>query len=305
MKRVLIVGISSFVGSGIALYLRRHYRIFGTYARHRPKLDGIVSLRCPLTPEAPIEALVALLKPDAVVYCAGQVDNQRCERETKETLFLNVEAPARFAHAVDLIGGRLVYLSTSKVFSGERGNYREDDVPRPLGAYAATKFRGEIELHRYENTFILRLGTIFGLGSAHQKSALVSRILRQLWSKEPTGFIFDEYRSFLAVDQVGVAVGSVLDTSLEAAGTYHLSTGERDTYYTFACRLAQAFAGGHEHFKQISGVEFSGPQALSGGRRGADLTLAGEQFRKTFSVDFDSLDRSLEKIRQQLATGTQ
>jgi dTDP-4-dehydrorhamnose reductase len=305
MKRVLIVGISSFIGSGVARYLRSHYRIFGTYAKHRPRIDDVTSLRFPLGPEAPIEILVDLLKPDAVVYCAGQVDNQRCEKEPEEALYLNVEAPARFAHAGDVRGGRLIYLSTSKVFSGERGTYREDDVPRPIGAYAATKFRGEIELHRYENTFILRLGTIYGLGEAHQRSALVSRILRQLWSREPTAFIFDEYRSFLSVDEVGRAIGSVLDTSLEAAGTYHLSNGERDTYYTFACRIAHAFAKSHEHFKQIRGAEFTGAHALSGGRRGADLTLAGEQFRKTFSLDFESLDQSLAKLRQQLSEGNQ
>lgn len=53
-------------------------------------------------------------------------------------------------------GRRFVYISTDYVFDGERGNYREEDIPNPRNFYALTKLIGEVIMRQYSHTLIIR-----------------------------------------------------------------------------------------------------------------------------------------------------
>jgi dTDP-4-dehydrorhamnose reductase len=70
---------------------------------------------------------------------------------------MNALLPHRLAEYCDLVGARLIHVSTDCVFSGKKGNYREIDTPDATDVYGRTKALGEVG---GINTITLRTSTI-------------------------------------------------------------------------------------------------------------------------------------------------
>ncbi len=303
MKRVLIVGISSCIGSNLAIYLRKYYKVFGTYHTYHPKVDGVVCFRFPIEAGSPIEAMVKFLKPDGIIYCVAQTAERLCKEDPVRTLLINAEAAEVFARAASHYGARLIYLSSSKVYSGEQGNYKEQDRPNPISVYGRSKMIGEELIRRYENVFSIRLGTIFGLGSQGQQTML-GRMLRALWKNEELPLILDEYRSFMSVADLSRIVGILVDTKREDAQTFNLGTGERNTYYSFGLALAQLFGLPTGNIKPVNSDGFSNEYADKSLHRGRDLTLDGSLLRERYGFRYQTLENSLQELKRNLNMGT-
>lgn len=306
MKRVLIVGASGFVGSNLAVALRRHYRVIGTHARHPVHVDNILSFRFLLQSGADYRGLLRLARPDAIVYCAAERSEERCQRFPHESFYVNAIAPGEITLAAKSVlthPPRMIFLSTSKVFSGTRGHYVEEDIPDGKSQYGISKLRGEEALGERENTFILRLGTLFGL-SAWEQDSMMNRILLNLWKGELTPLIRDEYRSFLSVEDLCQAIEKIIESREITAGLYHIGTPEKETYFQFGERLAHAFGLPDTCLLSISGKSFSG-HGFVPENRGHDLSLRGDRFQKDFHFHARDTDFSLRLIHHRLSRGTQ
>lgn len=303
MKRVLIVGASSFIGSNLCVALRAKYRVFGTYSKHKVKVDDAASFHLEIAPHSEMQALVAFLKPDILIYCAGVRDEAQCRKDPMGSLFVNTEAPGIMAAALRPWGGRLIYFSSSKVFSGHRGGYLEEDTPQPASSYGTSKMEAEAVLASYSNVFILRLGTIYGIGALGQDS-MFNRILSALWSGAPTSLISDEYRSFVAVEDLIRFVEKVLEASNEDEGIYHVGTSVKETYYDFALATAKVFGFSPNALTPVSGRLYAG-HGFNPEERGGDLSLDSSQFASRFDVSAHSLEFSLRRIQQKLRRGQQ
>lgn len=302
MKRVLVVGSSSFVGSNIARDLRDRYLVYGTHFNHAPRIEGVTSYRLPITSTAPIAQLVAHVRPHAVVYCAG-LTNDECERNPEAASLVNSYGALYFAEALASTNGRLIFLSSSKVFEGDTGDYREEETPTPKGHYGISKLRGERNLLPHLNTVIFRLGTVVGLGSRNQTAAIVNRLVESLRQKKPTEFICDEYRSFLPVREISRAVEHALEAEQANAGTYHLAGASKGTYYDLAKALARAFHIPESQVHPVSGAKFKGE--ITAQFRGSDLSLDASLYSKTFRQRLMPLEEALTSLRDKMRDGTQ
>src|SRR6185312_194867 len=105
-----------------------HHRVWGTYSRHRPDLDQVTLLSLPLQPGVPLREVVHAIKPEIVVYCAGIADERQCHANPTQAQTVNSDGAVALAQELGALGGHLIFLSTSKVFAGDRGQYREEDA---------------------------------------------------------------------------------------------------------------------------------------------------------------------------------
>src|SRR5690606_22152297 len=55
---------------------------------------------------------------------------------------------------------RLIYISTDYVFSGDKGDYKENEPVHPVNKYAWSKLGGECAVRMYDKALIVR--TSFG-----------------------------------------------------------------------------------------------------------------------------------------------
>ena len=95
-----------------------------------------------------LEALVATFaafQPEVVVNCIGLVKQRAAAKDDAiASLEINALLPHRLRELCQAAGARLIHISTDCVFSGSRGNYRENDVSDAEDLYGRTKFLGEV-----------------------------------------------------------------------------------------------------------------------------------------------------------------
>ena len=88
---------------------------------------------------------IARARPDVVVNAIGIVKQRSAATDPLLSISVNSLFPHRLARLCDAAGARLVHFSTDCVFSGNRGEYAEIDVPDPIDLYGRSKLLGEVD----------------------------------------------------------------------------------------------------------------------------------------------------------------
>jgi dTDP-4-dehydrorhamnose reductase len=84
--------------------------------------------------------------PDVVVNCIGIVKQAETAKDPLASIEVNALFPHRVAGLCRSQGVRLIHISTDCVFSGRKGNYKEDDFSDAEDLYGRTKYLGELAL---------------------------------------------------------------------------------------------------------------------------------------------------------------
>lgn len=298
----MIVGISGLIGSHLALAFRQSRQVYGTYRTRHPKLSGTVCFQVDLSDQGKLVERIRKTRPDILYYCAGVSDEEFCQNHRPLAELVHCRTAVLCAELLDELGGSMVYFSSSKVFSGAKGTYSEEDTPDPISLYGGLKLQAEHELERLKNVTILRLGNVFGLGVRSDSSGL-SRLLSRLWSGHRVPLISDEYRSFYSVDEV-VSVCESLMENKEGfpTGVFHLSNCERSSYFDLGHLIVHLLDIPEKAVSALTGEEFDRLQGVKW-PRGQDLTLDGSRLNSITGREIASIRIGLASLRRQLRRG--
>ncbi|HET8562756.1 MAG TPA: SDR family oxidoreductase, partial [Candidatus Binatia bacterium] len=161
--KILVTGGSGMLGYDLMRRASRQHEVWGSYHTRHVRLAGCGMISLDLAREDGIKANVMSIRPEVFVHTAALTDVDECEREPERARKINSEGTAVLAEIAEQIGARFVYISTDYVFDGVKGDYSEEDSPRPVNSYGATKLAGEEAVRqRCANALILRT-SIFGL----------------------------------------------------------------------------------------------------------------------------------------------
>lgn len=83
------------------------------------------------------------IKPDVVINCIGVI--RKLATDPINCLEINSLFPRKLAHCCTEKKIRLIHISTDFVFSGNKGQYKEEDIADSDELYGRTKFLGEID----------------------------------------------------------------------------------------------------------------------------------------------------------------
>lgn len=171
--KILILGASGMLGNAMMRVMAEsgEHDVWGTaragaVKRHFPAQLGERILAGVDVENADVLARVfAEVRPEVVINCIGLVKQLTEADDPLMALPINAMLPHRLARLCDLIGARLVHVSTDCVFNGAKGGYRESDPSDAEDLYGKSKFLGEVA---YPHTITLRTSIIgHELASAH------------------------------------------------------------------------------------------------------------------------------------------
>lgn len=131
--RVWILGAGGILGRALAMEASRRADLEAT-SFSRAELD--------LADGRAIDRALRDGCPDVVINAAG-LTKARCGDHT-EAQRVNADGPRALAAGAELVGTRLVHVSTDCVFRGDAGPYDENAVPDADDAYGRSKALGEV-----------------------------------------------------------------------------------------------------------------------------------------------------------------
>ena len=239
--RVLIVGASGFIGRHLVRRLGRKpdRQIVGTYLSRPPGDDAHSWLQVELTDSAGIERVFRLARPDAVVHLAAIADVGTAERDPERATAVNVTATASIARLCNLLGAKLIFVSTEYVFDGKRGYYREDESPIPTTHYGQTKWEAEQEVASLTTRWsVLRTSIVYGWPEPGQRN-FAPWLLEHLKSGQTYNAPTDVYRTPVYVKHLTDGIAKLVDE--EHTGIHHVAGADWVSMYDFAAAIAQAF----------------------------------------------------------------
>ncbi len=105
-----------------------------------------------------IKNYLKLKKPKYCIHLAGLSRPMSMhEKLLNNSIDLNIIGTANITKVCSDLGIKLIYFSTSYVYPGAKGNYKESDALLPINNYAWSKLGGESAVRMYKNSLILRI----------------------------------------------------------------------------------------------------------------------------------------------------
>ena len=161
--KVLVLGASGMIGSTMlrVLSATTGWEVFGAVRDPDVKQffskDISEALQVGFGDGDSVVRLLGQVLPNVVINCMGLTKHKPDADDPLIAIPINALMPHRLAGLCKLIGARLIHISTDCVFSGDKGNYVEDDFPDARDVYGKSKALGELI---YPHTITLRISTI-------------------------------------------------------------------------------------------------------------------------------------------------
>jgi dTDP-4-dehydrorhamnose reductase len=188
-----------------------------------------------------VERSIASVDPSVVLNAAAYNQVDVAEKEPLAAFEVNALAVRNLAVACRNSDAQLVHFSTDYVFDGQAGRaYREEDPPRPLGAYAVSKLAGELYARAYLDTpLIIRTSGVFGPGGLETaRGNFVELMLRLAAQNNPIRVVEDHVASPTYAPALAARTADLVERGL--TGILHIGGGTPISWFDWAAMIFEA-----------------------------------------------------------------
>lgn len=240
-KAVLIVGGSGFVGTHLALALRDTYKVYATYNRHPIQIPGVGCFPFHVADRNWAKRLVYNIQPEIVIYSAGSDDAEIVENDERTGDAVHTRGCGGVVGVTDIFQPKFILLSSSYVFDGSKGNYKEGDTLLPRTSLGKYKVAAENYLKGHSlNHVIIRSSPVFGRGNGKNLTFL-DHLRLNLSRGSPMKVRDDETHSFGTIEGLVELIVRCMETGVKNK-VLHYGGLTKLTQYEFAQEFARRFS---------------------------------------------------------------
>ena len=162
--KIAIIGIG-FLGRKLSDFFYKEHKVFG--ADRNPKNPSIEKLDA--TKKEDVKEFLLCYKPEIVINTVALASSVACEKNPELCKKLNYATAKNIAEICREINAKLIFISSSYVFDGKKGNYNEQDTIFPTNEYAKAKILAEEEVLKSPTSIVIRTEPMYGYDeNAHQ-----------------------------------------------------------------------------------------------------------------------------------------
>jgi dTDP-4-dehydrorhamnose reductase len=230
-QRAVVFGAAGQLGVELVRELKE--RGYSVLAWDRASVD--------ITDPAAVERALAGSDVQVVFNAAAYNQVDVAEKEPQSAYMVNALAVRNLALGCRQEDAQLVHFSTDYVFDGTAGRpYTEDDMPRPLGAYAVSKLAGELYARAYlDRALVVRTSGVFGPGGlATARGNFVEVMLRMAARPNPIRVVEDHCASPTYAPALASRTIDLVER--KCSGIYHIGGGQPISWFEFARLIFEA-----------------------------------------------------------------
>jgi dTDP-4-dehydrorhamnose reductase len=287
--RILLTGPTGQVGSVLLSSLNSLGRVI---PMARSELD--------LAACEAIESTLDLVKPDLIVNPAAYTAVDQAEDEPDIAHRVNAEAPGIIARWASPRRVPFVHFSTDYVFDGSRERpWREEDRPRPLSIYGATKLAGEQLIRSARGShLIIRTSWVY----AAQGRNFLSTIVRLAKERQELNIVSDQVGAPTSARVVADTAAQVLAVSspdlassfAAAHGLLHLTASGKTSWHGFATAITRGLKERGVQLKVRAVHPISTRDYPTKARRPLNSRLALDKLERQFGIVTPPWEEALE-----------
>jgi dTDP-4-dehydrorhamnose reductase len=274
-KKVLITGVSGFIGSELANHLNKNFEIIGIDIQ-KPLSKKIKFYKGSITNESLLERIFKENKIDIIIHSAAEKSLKNCENNKKlvyKTNYLSTKKLYEFSKIND---SKFIFISSDIVFNGIKGNYSEDEKPSPINQYGRLKQLCENFLINKGNVAICRTALVFGRVPRNQKryfnkivkqselivqGYLVDHVLKRIENNLPIFLAKNEYCNPTSKKTLAKQIMAVIQE--DTSGIIHCCGKEKISKFNFGKQVAKYFKLNSKLIKDIISKEELRPKNVS------------------------------------------
>lgn len=286
--RLLVTGASGLLGVNLAYEAAKDHKVVGVVNTRVFKSETFEVRQADLLAPKAIPQLLDENQPDWMIHCAAMANVDECEKNPDLAYLTNAELPGEIARQVAPRGISLIYISTDAVFDGVKGDYSEEDEPKPLSTYAKTKLIGERGVaDAYPEAIIARVN-LFGW-SLTGKRSLAEFFFYNLSDGNPVKGFTDVFFCPLLVNDLAGVLIEMLEKGL--SGLYHVVSSDCMSKYDFGATIAEKFGLDAGLIAPVSMAE--GGLAAA---RSPNLTLKSDKLAKALGSPLPRIEEGLARL---------
>jgi len=255
--KITIVGGSSFIGSNfVNIFSKRKYEIKYSYFNNSTTFKN--GFQLDVNNKETIKKFFKNNKSDVVIISTALTNVDLCETNPKLAELINVKGTQNVIDACKNLDIKIIYISTSAVFDGNKSKYNEKDKPNPSSVYGITKLKGEKLVMESNNPYlILRTDQPYGWKEKWQHTNSVLRVIENLEKNQSFNEISNWYNSPTYVSDFVNSTELLIQNKLE--GIFHVVGSDFINRYEWAQKVAEIFNLNMKLIKKINSDDLKLP----------------------------------------------
>lgn len=288
--KILVIGGSGIIGSKIVKkFVESKNDVIYTY--YENKLNIGIGYKLDIRKKDETIELISKVNADLVIHTAALTNVDLCEINKKLADSTNVKGTENVITGCQKTNSKIVYISTSFVFNGEKNKYSEEDEPSPTTYYGLTKLRGEEIVKSSKLSFlILRTDQPYDWKEKWQRNNSVLRVLQTLQEGKTLNEIIDWYNVPTYIPDFVKTLENLINFNL--LGIYHVCGSNFVNRYEWALVTAKVFGLNENMIKSISSETLNLPA------RRVNVNLSNEKLFQKTGIKMMGIKEGLKSMKK-------
>lgn len=250
MKKILLTGSTSFIGSKFLDLYKTKFDIFGVSKRDKYHSLDILDFES-------LKKLYIHIKPDVIIHTAAIVD-----QDLNKIRMPNIQGTKNIVEVAKLLSTPIIFTSSESVYGGKEnvGGYKESDLYLPRSVYGETKAESEkIIIASGLPYLITRCHRFIGINKKYDKPKQFPDTLKSLANNQEVHL--DSHRLFkpCLVNNISDVFVHYIENDTDKKIILNLGVDKPTTYYNLMVDVAEIL-GFDKNLIKPDGQEINWPE---------------------------------------------